>query len=129
MTYHDIWLESVRAAQNLLKRGIKPRDVIGFIADYSDHLVPIMVAAMCLACPLAPLYVLLSKEDIVRFFRKTKPTAVFCDASACDQLVEALKELPFSVQVFTFGGHGHQSDGFEPVETLLVETGEENCFV
>lgn len=126
MTYHDIWLESVRAAQNLLKRGIKSRDVIGFIADYSDHLVPIMVASMCLACPMAPLYVLLTKEDIARFFRKTKPTVVFCDISACVELTKALKELPFDVIVFTFDG---QFGGFERVETLFVGTGEEDRFV
>lgn len=126
MTYHDIWLESVRAAQNLLKIGVKPRDVIGFIADYSDHLVPMMVASMCLACPMAPLYVLLSKDDIIRFFRKTKPTVVFCDLSACDELAEALKDLQFDVKVFTFDG---QFGAFERVETLLVETGEEDRFV
>lgn len=126
MTYHQFWMESVRAAQNLLKRGVKPRDVIGFIADYSDHLVPIMVASMCLACPMATLYVSLSKDEIVRFFRKTKPTIVFSDISACDRLAEALKELPFDVKVFTFDGH---FDGFEPVEKLFVETGEENRFV
>lgn len=126
MTYHDIWLESVRAAQNLLKRGIKPRDVIGFIADYSDHLVPLMVASMCLACPMAPLYVLLSSEDIVRFYRKTKPTVVFCDMSACEALAKALKELPFDVKVFTFDG---KFGGFERVETLLAATGEEDRFV
>lgn len=126
MTYNDIWLESVRAAQNLLKRGVEPRDVVGFIADYSDHLVPMMVASMCLACPMAPLYVLQSKEDIIRFFRKTNPTVVFCDMSACDELAKALEELPFEVKVFTLDG---QFGAFEPIEALLVETGEEGRFV
>lgn len=126
MTYHDIWTESVRIAQNLLKQGIEPRDVIGFIADYSEHLVPLMVASICLACPMAPLYVLQSEEDIVRFFRKIKPTAVFCEVSACDQLKKALEELSFSIKVFTLSG---QVDGFESVESLLVETGEEDHFV
>lgn len=126
MTYHDIRTESIRAAQNLLKRGIQPRDVFGFLADHSDHLVSIMLASMYLACPMATLHPMLSKEEIVRFFMKAKPTVVFCDVSGCNQLSEALKELPFKVKVFTFGG---QVDGFEPVENLFIETGEENSFM
>lgn len=126
MTYNEIRLKTVRAAQNLLKRGFKPRDVFGFLAGSSEHLVPLMVASICLACPVAPLYSMLTKDEIVRFFLKTKPTVVFCDVSAYDQLAEALLELPFSVQVFTLGG---KMNGAEPVENLFVETGEENDFV
>lgn len=125
MTYNEIRLKAIRAAQNLLKRGFKRRDVFGFLADYSENLVPIFVASMCLACPVAPLYSLLSKNEIVRFFLQTKPTVVFCDIDAYDQLAEALKELPLSVKVFTFGG---QVDSVEPVENLFVETGEEDQF-
>lgn len=120
-----MWLESVRAAQNLLKRGVRQRDVFGFLADHSDHLVSMMLASMCLACPMATLHPMLSKDEIVRIFLKAKPTVVFCDISGCDQLREALKEMPFCVKVFTFG---EQVDGFEPVDKLFVETGEENSF-
>lgn len=125
MTYHDMRLKIIRAAQNLLKRGLKPRDVFGFLVENSDDLVPLMIASMCLACPMAPLHPMLSKDEIIRFFLKAKPSVVFCEISGCDQLTEALKELPFSVKVFTFGG---QVDGFEPIEKLFGETGEENSF-
>lgn len=100
--------------------------MFGFLTDHSDYLVPIMLAAACLVCPVAPLHPMLSKDEIVRYFLKAKPSVAFCDVGACGQLTEALKELPFSVKVFTFGG---QVDGFEPVEVLLVETGEEDDFV
>lgn len=126
MTYHDIRLKVIRVAQNLLNRGFKPRDVFGFLVENSDDLVPLMVASLCLACPMAPLHPMLSKDEIVRFFLKAKPTVVFCEISGCDQLSDALIELPFSVKVFTFGG---QVDGFEPVENLFAETGEEDRFV
>lgn len=118
-------MKAIRAAQNLLKRGFKPRDTFGFLADYSEHLVTMMVASICLACPVAPLYSMLTKDEIVRFYLKTKPTVVFCDISSYDQLAEALSELPFIVKVFTFGG---KRDSVEPVESLLEETGEENQF-
>lgn len=126
LTYDEMWLKTIRAAQNLLKRGFKTRDVFGFMTDHSDYLVPILMASLCLACPMAPLHPVLTKDEIVRFFLKAKPSVAFCDISACDQLKVALKELPFSVKVFTFDG---QFDGFEPVENLFVETGEEDRFV
>lgn len=120
-----MWLKTVRAAQNLLKRGFKSHDVFGFMVDHSDYLVPIVMASACLACPIAPLHPMLSKDEIKRFFLKSKPSVAFCDVSACDQLIEALKELPFRVKVFTFGG---QVNGIEPVENLFIETGEELVF-
>lgn len=126
LTYHEIRLKAIRAAQNLLKRGLKIRDVFGFMTVHCDYLVPIMVASICLACPVAPLHPMLTKDEIVRFFLKARPSVAFCDISAFDQLNEALNELPFSVKVFTFDGH---IDGVEPVENLFIETGEEDRFV
>lgn len=126
MTYNEMRMKTVCAARNLLRRGIKPREAFGFLAEHSDNLVPIMLASICLACPMAPVYPILSTPEVIRFFLKAKPSAVFCDASACAQLAEALQELPFSVQRFTFGG---TVDGFEPVENLFIDTGDDAVFV
>lgn len=126
LTFQEIRLKSIRVAQNLLKRGLQIRDVVGILTDHGDFVVPIMVASICLACPLAPLHPMLSKDEIVRFFLKAKPSVAFCDIGACNQLNEAISELPFTVRVFTMGG---KIDGFEPVENLFVETGEEDQFV
>lgn len=126
ITYREIQLKAIRAAQNLLKRGFKPREIFGFLARHSDNLVPIIVATICLACPMAPLHPMLTTEEIVGVFQKVKPSVVFCDFDACDQLIEALNELPFTVKVFTFGG---QIDGFEPIDNLFIETDEEHSFV
>lgn len=126
MTYHEIRLNAIRAAQNLMKRGFNPHDVFGFIADHSDHLVSIMVASIFLACPMATLHSMLSKEELILILQKSKPSAIFCDINACDQLEEVLDELPYNIQVFTFDG---QIDGYESVECLFAETGEESHFM
>lgn len=126
LTFHDLWIKTVRAAQNLQKYGFKKGDVFGFMVDHTDHLVPILLAAMCMGCPAATLHPTLSKDEIVRSFLKAKPSAAFCVVSACNQLIEAVKELPFDVQMFIFDG---RVDGFESVCSLFVETGEENRFV
>lgn len=126
MTYYEIWLETVRVAQNLQKRGFKSRQVFGFMAASSDHLASIISASFCLACPIVPLHPMLSKKEIVRVFAKTKPSVIFCDSDVYHQLNAALKELNFDVKVFTIG---EQIDGLEPIENLLVETGYEKNFV
>lgn len=126
MTYDEIRLKTIRSAQNLLKRGIQSREVFGFMLEHTDYLSPLILAALCLGCPIAPLHPMLDTTEIIRILMKTKPSIVFCDVSACYQLDEASKELPFKVKILAFGG---QIEGFEPVESLFVETGEENSFV
>lgn len=126
MTYNEVWLKTIRAAQNLLKRGFEPREVFGFMADHSDNLLPILLASLCLACPIVPLSPTLSKDEIVRVLAKTEPIVIFSDANSYEQMKEALKELKFKVKVFLFGEH---IDGVESVDSLLTETGEENSFV
>lgn len=121
-----MWLKTVRAAQNLQKMGFQSRQVFGFMAKNSDDLLPIFLASICLACPIVPLHSMLSKEEIVNIFSKTKPSAVFCDASSYDLLIEALKELQTNVKVFIFGD---ALDDSTAVTDLMIETGDENRFV
>lgn len=125
MTFHTMRLETIRVAQNLLKRGFKSHQSISFMAAHSEHLVPAFLASLCLACPVVPLHPMLSKDEIVRTWMKTKPLAVFCDADVCTEIKESLKELAWDVKVFTFRG---KIDGFEPVENLLIETDNEHEF-
>lgn len=75
---------------------------------------------------IAPMHPMLTKDEIVRNIRKTKPVVIFCDTSAYAQLEEALKELKLKVDVFIFG---KGIDSLESVDTLLAETGEEIDFV
>lgn len=121
-----MWLKTVRAAQNLQSRGFEPRQVFCFMADHSDNLTPIILASACLACPILALHPSLSKDEIVRILKKAKPSAVFCDGKACDEMKAALKEMQLNAEMFTLDGH---FDGFEPVESLFAETNMENDFV
>lgn len=126
MTFYEMRLKSIRAAQNLRKMGFKPRQQFGFIANNSDDLLPILVASVFLSCPVLSLHTMLEKKEMVRFLGKTKPAAIFCDGSAYDKLKGALEELKMDVKVFTFGENDHE---LELVENLFVETGKEDSFV
>lgn len=126
MTFREVRMKTIRAAQNLLKRGYKPRQVFGFMAQNSDNLLPIFLSAICLGCPVVPLNTSLTKDEIVRIFSKTKPTLLFCDAKSCAQMNEALRELNWNLEIFTLD---EQIVNCESVESLLIETGEEDNFV
>lgn len=128
MSYHEVWLKTVRVAQNLQKMGFQSHQKIGFMAKNNDELLPIFLASICLACPIVPLHSMLSKSEIVSIFEKTEPSAVFCDADAYDVVNEALSELQSNllVKVFIFG---ETIDDLESVESLMIETGDENSFV
>lgn len=126
VTYDELRLKTIRAAQNLQKIGFQYKDVFSFMAVNSDNLSPIVLASFCLGCPIAPVHTTLSMAEIVESLKNTKPKAIFCDADAYHLIDEALKELPLSVPIFTFDGQVSIS---EPVESLFIETGTENEFV
>lgn len=120
-------LKATRAAQNLQKRGLKQHELYGIIASNTDDLLPIFLTSIGLGCPHLPLRPLLTKDEMARILKKTKPTVIFCDLSTYDKLCEALDELQLNPKLFLCGG-GH-IDGVESVENLFIETGEESSFV
>lgn len=126
MTFSEIRFKAIRAAQNLQRRGFQSREKICFMTINNENVLPILLASIGLVCPIVPLFPILAKNEIVRILTKIKPHVVFCDAELFNLLNEALKELKFNIEVFTFGQH---VDGIESVETLFQETGEENTFV
>lgn len=52
MTNAEIRLNSIRAAQNLIKLGIQFGDVFGFVAKNTKHLASIAFAALLVGAPI-----------------------------------------------------------------------------
>lgn len=125
MTFSEIRLKAIRAAQNLQKRGLEPRQKFCFMIENHDDLVALLLASIGLACPIVPLCPILSKDEIGRILAKIKPPIIFCDAKSYDLLKEVLNESKLNTKVFTF--EKHTSD-VESIESLFIETGEENSF-
>lgn len=117
---------TIRAAQNLQNRGFKSHEIFCFLASNTDHVLPVFLASIALACPTAAIHSMLSKSEMVRILTKIKPKVAFCESSSYDGLKTALDELQMKIKIFTFGEH---IDGVESVENLFIETGEENQFV
>lgn len=123
MTFQEIWSNAICVSKNLQKRGFQPGQVFTFLVRRSDHLLSILLAAICLVCPINPLHPMLSKEEKIRILKKIQPKVIFCDADLYDQIDEVLKELDLKVKIFTFNG---KTDGSEPIENLFSDTNAEN---
>ena len=127
LTFDEVRSQTIRAAQNLQKMGFQLRQTFSFMIENVDELLPILIAAFCLACPIVPLRESLSAKEIVNILKKSKPTAIFCDVNGYQKSIKPiLNELEWEIKVFTFGG---QIDDTERVSSLLVETGTEHDFV
>ncbi|XP_031635418.1 4-coumarate--CoA ligase-like 7 [Contarinia nasturtii] len=126
MTYDELRLKTIRAAQNLQKKGFQYKDVFAFLAVNSDDLCPIVFASFCMGCTINPLHSTLSKKEIALNLKKTNTKAIFCDVDSYNLICEALNESQLKVPIFTFDG---QISTSEPVESLLIQTGNEHEFV
>lgn len=126
MTFDEIRLKTIRAAQNLQKRGYNTKQIFGLIARNSHHVTPIVFASMCLGCPINTMEASFGKIDLFQMLKTTAPILIFCDIENYDTTIECLEELENNAKVFTFGG---SKGGSEPVENLFVPTGIEEEFL
>lgn len=126
MSYDEIRLKTVRAAQNLQKRGYQSKQVIGLIAKNSQNVAPIVFASISVGCAVSTIDTSFGRAEILHMLNITKPILMFCDIEVVDLVQECLKQLRNDAKVFTFGGIG---SGSEPIENLFAETQTENEFV
>lgn len=126
MTFDDIRIRTIRAAQNLQTRGFKPKQTFIILTGNSPNTAPITYAAFAIGCPIACINPCYGKSEIIRFMNITKPVAIFCDNSFYDTMIECLVEMKSEAKIFTFDG---SHEGSEPIEHLLQETHKEDQFV
>lgn len=126
MTFEEIRIKTIRAAQNLQKRGYKSKEVFGVLARNSHHLAPIVFASMSIGCSVNTLDASFGKTELVHMLNVTKPTLMFCDVDVYDLLKECLTDLGNDAKIFVFGGG---KDEAESVENLFLETHNEDHFL
>lgn len=119
-------MKTIQAAQSLQQRGHQPEQVIGFMAQTSAYLAPIVFASFCIGCPINALATTVEKQNVIKMLRKTEPCVMFCDIEVYDLVKECLNELGNEAEIFTFNG---RRDGSEPVESLFHETRTEHHFM
>lgn len=125
-TFDELRLMSIRAAQNLQRQGYASKgEIIGFVTENVSHLAPIIIASLCLGCPISAMHTQW-KHDTARVLKMTEPSIIFCEVRSYDMVMECLAELGISAKIFTFNGTKGKS---EAVESLFEETGIEDDFV
>lgn len=93
MTFDEIRIKTVRAAQNLQAHGYQPKQVVGFMVKNSDFVAPIFFASIAIGCPISPLDPSFKKPELIHLLNITKPVLIFCDVTCYDLLNECLTEL------------------------------------
>lgn len=126
LTYNEIRLKAIRAAQNLQKRGYNSKVVFGVLAKNSHHVAPIILASIAIGCPVNTLDPSFGKTELMHMLKTTKPALMFCDMESFDLMKECLSELDNNAEVFIFGGNKCCS---ESVDNLFEETGDEVNFM
>lgn len=126
MTFNEIHEKTIRAAQNLQKRGYGSKQVFGLMAKNSHHVAPVVFASISIGCPVNTLDCSFGKTELIHMLSTTKPKLMFCDIEVYDLVKKCLLELCNDAQIFTFGGSKGES---EQVENLFSETQNELDFV
>ncbi|KAG4067927.1 hypothetical protein HA402_010613 [Bradysia odoriphaga] len=126
MSFDEIKLKTIRAAQNLQVRGYKPKQVFGLVAKNSQNVAPIFFASIAVGCSLNTLDTSFGRTELIHMLNITKPVLLFCDVECVDLLEECLKELGINSKIFTFGD---STGDYEPIESLFKETHKETQFI
>lgn len=116
---------TIRAAQNLHKRGHKSKQVIAVMTKNVAHAAPIAFASLCMGCPISTLDAPMEKQYIYSMLENIEPQLIFCEITIYELIIESLAELKKDVKIFTFNGTENDA---EPVENLFTETGFEENF-
>ncbi|XP_055325885.1 uncharacterized protein LOC129579744 [Sitodiplosis mosellana] len=126
MTFDEIRLKTIRAAQNLQELGYQPKQVFAFMIRNSHHVAPTVFGAISIGCSVNSLDPSFGKTELLHMLGTTKPDLMFCDVESYELVKECLVQLQNDAKIFTFGGSDGES---EPVENLFAETGTESSFM
>lgn len=126
MSFDEIRIKTIQAAENLQERGYEPKQIFGLLARNSHHVASIVFGSISIGCSVNTLDPTFGKIELMHMLNTTKPSLMFCDIEGYDLLKECLTELENDAKIFTFGG---SKDDSEPVEVLFTETGTENYFL
>lgn len=126
MTFNEIRIKSIQAAQNLQQLGYQPNDIFSFMAKNSKDVAPIVFASLFNGCPLHTLDPSFGNVELIHQLKLTKPRLMFCDVRNYDLVAKCMNELGMKLPIFTFGG---QKGDSKTVESLFEENGDEDQFV
>lgn len=126
MTFDDIKIKTIRAAENLQRLGFKSNDVFAIMARNSKDVAPIVFASLFNGCAMNTLDPNFGAVELMHMLKLTKPCLIFCDLDVYDLVAKCLKEMEMNSSVFTFGD---QMGDSKSVDSLFADTGIEDKFL
>lgn len=126
MTFNDIKIKAIRAAENLQRLGYKSNDVFAIMARNSKDVSPVVFATLFNGCAMNTLDPNFGAVELTHTLKTTKPCLIFCDLDVYDLVEKCLNETGMNSNVFTFDG---QKSDSKSVNSLFTETGTENQFL
>ena len=116
ITCLEMRMRTIKMASYLNANGYKQGDVVGFMAKNSENLAPVVFACFALGLPVHVLSSLLTENEIISMYTKTKPKIIFCDADSIDILQSAVNKLNYRPVIHTLMS---KVDGYEFVDDIL----------
>lgn len=125
MTFDEIRIKAIRAANRLQKLGYQPGSVFALMTRNSKDVASIVFASLFVGCPVNTLDPHFNKIELLNMLKTTKPCLMFCDIDVYDLVEECRNELGLDTSIFTVGG---QKGCAKNVESLFVESDDDDQF-
>lgn len=126
LTCEELKLLSIRVAQNLMRSGVKPNDVICMITHQS-HMTTILITGVIFSGALVnPLDAQFDEKDIRAVCEKTKPRIIICDPEVIQKVQNSLSGVDFVYRIYSTSNE--ESKYLRAVD-LLNPTNKEEKFV
>lgn len=126
MTFEELYVKSVRAAQNIQKLGYHRGDIFAVISKNNHDLSSIVMALLSTGHPFNTLDPSFTEIEMTHMLNLTKPKLIFTELESYEIVKQSLQNVNNDAKIYTFGG---QIEDSLPVENLFVETGIESEFM
>jgi long-subunit acyl-CoA synthetase (AMP-forming) len=115
-TCHEMRSRTIKIANYLLRAGLKQGDVVGVMATNSENLAPVVFACLTLGLPLNFLAPVMTENDVIYMFSKTKPKVIFSDANLITTVMNSTTKIDSKVTIITLQ---EKVECFEFVDDIL----------
>ncbi|XP_062537436.1 uncharacterized protein LOC134205833 [Armigeres subalbatus] len=127
VTYSEMRLRSIRAAQNLaMIVGLEKGDMVTIVSRNNEKVAPVVFGCFMLGTPINTLDPGFRRDDFAHMFETTKPKCVICEGDLVHEVVAGCEMVGIAPELIVFGT---RINGYGKVDDLLVETGTEKHFL
>ncbi|XP_070507515.1 uncharacterized protein [Chironomus tepperi] len=118
LTCADVYERSLKFSNFFTQVNLKQGDVVGLIASNSENLVPIIFGCLVIGVAVNPLSIVMSVNEIVHMWSKTKPKVIFSDGKIFETVKSAVDKMELDAKIITMID---EVEGFGFADEILNE--------